>query len=182
MQITFWVVLEHSQPVKRWPVTFSLGVLTLSIVCNSRLHHTNRNFKYLKASRGGNKNCRRAWRHVLRGEAEDTGAVQSRGVEAERWPHCSLHLPEEGKQKERPVSAPWNWWQNRNGTKLSQGRVRMTLEKNYLLWRWSNAGTGFLERWWMSHACQYSRDVWIMPLIIYFYFCLALKWSGSWSF
>lgn len=33
----------------------------------------------------------------------------------------------------------------------------------------------------MPHACQFSINDWIMPSIICFNFCLALKWSGSWT-
>lgn len=33
----------------------------------------------------------------------------------------------------------------------------------------------------MPDACQCSRNIWTMPLITYFNFWLAPKWSGSWT-
>lgn len=55
----------------------------------------------------GKKTCKRVERHVLWGEAEDTWAVQPEEEVAERQPHSSLHLPEEGKQRDVPNSSPW---------------------------------------------------------------------------
>lgn len=50
-----------------------------------------------------------------------------------------------------------------------------------LLWGCSEIGRGFLIRCLMLHACQHSRSIWIMPLIICFNYLLALKWSGNWT-
>jgi len=41
--------------------------------------------------------------------------------------------------------------------------------------------SSFLERGLMSHASQGLRVIWMIPLIISFNFCLALKQSGSWT-
>jgi len=56
--------------------------------------------RYLKASRGGTKAVNMAGRHVLWEETNDTQAVQSGEKEAQRWPHCSLQICEEGKHRE----------------------------------------------------------------------------------
>jgi len=33
----------------------------------------------------------------------------------------------------------------------------------------------------MAHACQHSSDLWAMPSVLSFNFCLALKRSGRWT-
>ncbi|KAK4810457.1 hypothetical protein QYF61_004237 [Mycteria americana] len=40
---------------------------------------------------------------------------------------------------------------------------------------WSNTGTGFLEKWSMTQACQCLGGIWTKPLITCFDFCSALK-------
>jgi len=54
--------------------------------------------KVLEASRRDIKAGRRAVRHVLWREAEHTQVVQSGEQKSGRWPHCSLHLLEEGSR------------------------------------------------------------------------------------
>ena len=54
----------------------------------------------------------------------------------------------------------------RNGAKLHQGGLDWTLGNISSLRGWSNTGTGFLERWSMSHAYQCLRGIWTMPLML----------------
>ena len=56
-----------------------------------------------------------------------------------------------------------------------------TLGKNSSLGVWSNTETGFVVRLLIPCACQHSRSLWIMFLIICFNFWLVLKESGSWT-
>lgn len=71
----------------------------------------------------------------------------------------------------------WHWrWTTWNSEMQNFRKILGTV---YLFWGWTNTEIGFLERWLMSHACQCSRDIWIMLSVICFNFCLALKWVGS---
>lgn len=63
----------------------------------------------------------------------------------------------------------------------TRGRSGWTRGKISLLWRWSNTGTSFLEWWMISHACQCSKDIYIMHSIIWHYFLLVLRRSSSWT-
>lgn len=63
----------------------------------------------------------------------------------------------------------------------TRGRSGWTRGKISLLWRWSNTGTSFLEWWMISHACQCSKDVYIMHSVIWHYFLLVLKRSSNWT-
>lgn len=63
----------------------------------------------------------------------------------------------------------------------TRGRSGWTRGKISLLWRWSNTGTSFLERWMISHDCQCSKDVYIMHSVIWHYFLLVLKRSSNWT-
>uniref|UniRef100_A0A8B9CVZ7 MIER family member 3 n=1 Tax=Anser brachyrhynchus TaxID=132585 RepID=A0A8B9CVZ7_9AVES len=58
--------------------------------------------------------------------AEGTGVVQSGEEKAQRWPHCSLQLPEEGKRRGRHRSLlPGNRWQDtREQHKAAPGEVQ----------------------------------------------------------
>lgn len=85
-------------------------------------------------------------------------SVTSWGEEAERW---------EG-------FIPCKQWQDaREQHRDSQGmNVQIDHFLVYLLWWWSNTVIGFLERWLITHACQNTRCIWVMPLIICFNFLL----------
>lgn len=43
-----------------------------------------------------------------------------------------MQLPEQGRQTEVLDSAAGNWWQDRNGTELSQGRLRLDIRKHFV--------------------------------------------------
>jgi len=49
--------------------------------------------------------------------------VQSGEEVTERQSHCSLHLLEEGKQRELPGSAHWEWMAGREWHKVAPGEV-----------------------------------------------------------
>ena len=68
-----------------------------------------------------------------------------------------------------------------NGSKLCQGRFRLDIRKHFFTEGWSNTGTGFLDKVVNAQACQCSRGIWTMPLIICFNIRSAVNWSGSWT-
>jgi len=81
------------------------------------------------------------------------------------------------------ISSPWDPVTGHVGMVQScaRGGWDWTLGSASLQREWSNTGTGFLERWSMSQACQCLRGVRTMPLITCFNFWSALKRSGSWA-
>lgn len=79
-------------------------------------------------------------------------------------------------------SDPWEPMTGHVGTAkgCTRGSSVWTSENIYLMWGWSNTGTGSLERWMMLRACQSLRGIWIMTLITCFSFFRAnLKKSGQ---
>jgi len=61
-------------------------------------------------SRGGREPCERPQGQDLRGVAEVAWLVQLGQEKPEGWPHGSVHLPQEGQQRERhlsPLSGDW---------------------------------------------------------------------------
>jgi len=60
-----------------------------------------------------------------------------------------VQLPEEGRQTEVPGSAAGNWWQERKGTELCQGRLRLDIRKHFFTMRMVK----HWDRWLMLHAC-----------------------------
>jgi len=49
------------------------------------------------------------------------------------------------------------WWDLWEQQKLHHWRLRLDIAKMSLMWGWSNNGTGFQERWLVSHACWVIR-------------------------
>lgn len=87
--------------------------------------------------------------------------VQLGEKEAKRRPPCSLQLPEEGKRRARcwSLSLVSN---DRNGTKLHQGRFSRDTRKKIFTASVVKTRTGFLACWLMPRACQFSKGIWIM--------------------
>lgn len=101
-----------------------------------------------------------------------------------RQPHCSLQLPEEGKQNKVPGHAPGNWWQDKIGTKphriVGSGVFRLGIRKHFFTLRvlkhWNR-----LPREVAHHPCLPAlRDIWTMPSLTCFNFWLALKRACRW--
>lgn len=173
--------LKTAQPhdQKRWLSHYSPCQcnLTLNIICNSKLHKK-KCYDTRMLLKEGTKAGKRARRHGLWGKAENTRAAQS-----EKWILWGI-LPtpcnflQRGSWGYADVS-PWEPMTRCKET--AQRCIRdgsdWTLWQMSLLWKWSNIGSGFLERWLMPH----SRRICTMPSLVSFTFWLALKGSGSWT-
>lgn len=98
-------------------------------------------------------------------------------------PYCSVQLPEEGKGRARCWSLLKSLVSgvrvnHGNGSKLHPEKYQLVIRKDFLLKGWSNIVTVFLERWWMTQACQCS---WTVPVATCLGFWSALKQSSSWT-
>lgn len=119
---------------------------------------------------------------VLWGETEHTH-VQS----GEKKTQSDLFIPckflRKGNRERCWYLLPWELISGCVGVaqRSTRGRSGWTRGKISLLWRWSNTGTSFLERWMISHDCQCSKDVYIMHSVIWHYFLLVLKRSSNWT-
>lgn len=60
-----------------------------------------------------------------------------------------------------------------------RGGSDWTLGRISLLRKWSNTGTGFLERWWMTQTCQCLRGICRMPSITCFNFFVVTSTMKS---
>ena len=54
-----------------------------------------------------------------------------------------------------------------------------TTKKNAFTLKMISTGPSFLKSWLMPRACQWSRGIWMMSLVICFVFWLAPKWPDT---
>lgn len=99
----------------------------------------------------------------------------------------TLSLPCLEKRRQKVTSllsaAPWGGeaqkvisdWMCRNGTKLCQGRFRMDIRTFVFTLCMVKCWNSLPWEELILHVCQFSRGIWIMPLMICFNFLLALK-------
>lgn len=148
--------LNTAQPAgqkKRFSIVLSDAAASPLTLCRAAKYekYKNGSWKYPEE-----QSWYRAGRHPLWGKAEDTGlsslekrrpsgdftvlgSFLRRGSRGRRW---ALLLEAYSRTC-------------RNGTKQSQGRVRLRTETISLSWGWSTSGPLFLERQQMSHTYQW---------------------------